>query len=181
MSTVLAPPGLRQIGLHWEGRGGDVLLRTLVARLKRRNGAIKQGVRAVSLRMIDDQCVGVEAVENTVSCSFDAKTVVLAAPKEGVVKQLIFSKTAAGAPVKSFPGGTKRVYVRLVFSARPKQGPLKVLWAQPDGSAVITIKKRIADVVTTFIASNRPFKRGKWHAIVTAHGVRVAYVAVKIV
>ena len=34
MSTVLAPPGLRQTGLHWEGRGGDVMLRTLGERLE---------------------------------------------------------------------------------------------------------------------------------------------------
>lgn len=78
MSTVLAPPGLRQTGLHWEGRGGDVMLRTLGERLQRRGGTLKRGLRAVSLRMNGGRCVGIEADEDAISRGFEAKRVVLA-------------------------------------------------------------------------------------------------------
>jgi hypothetical protein len=118
---------------------------------------------------------------NGIALAPQSKTVVLAAPKEGVVKQVIFSKTATGPPLKTFPFGTKKVYVRFIFSAQPKKGPLKVLWAQPDGSKVLTIKKRITGVVATWIASNHALKKGTWHAIMTTRGVRCASAAVKIV
>jgi len=109
------------------------------------------------------------------------QTVVLAAPKEGVVKQVIFSKTANGPPLKTFPFGTKKVYVRFIFSAKPTKGPLKVLWTQPDGSVLLRINKRITPVVSTWVASNHPLRKGTWHALLQARGVRVASAAVKIV
>ena len=37
---VLAPPGRSRPGLDWEGRGGDVLLRTLEANLIKRGGVL---------------------------------------------------------------------------------------------------------------------------------------------
>jgi hypothetical protein len=110
-----------------------------------------------------------------------SKTVVLAAPKEGVVKQVIFSRTANGPALKSFPFGIKKVYVRFIFSAKPRKGPLKVLWTQPDGSVLLRINKRISPIVSTWVASNHPLRKGTWHALLQARGVRVASAAVKIV
>lgn len=78
MSTVLAPPGLRQTGLHWEGRGGDVMLRTLGTHLtERRNGKLIRATRAKRLVMEGDRCVGIE-VEGSVNGIVRANAVVLA-------------------------------------------------------------------------------------------------------
>lgn len=77
-STVLAPPMLQQFGLHWRGRGGDVLLRTLAERMAAGGGKIVRGARASSLRMANRRCVGVEAECDGRLTTFDADAVVIA-------------------------------------------------------------------------------------------------------
>lgn len=49
-NRVLAPPRPNFPGLHWEGRGGDVMLRTLEANLRKRGGSLRRGTRATALR-----------------------------------------------------------------------------------------------------------------------------------
>jgi len=56
----LSPPGVRQTGLNWRGRAGDVLLRTLGERLQARGGQVLRGMAAQRLLMEGGQCVGVE-------------------------------------------------------------------------------------------------------------------------
>lgn len=46
---ILAPPQYPRAGLHWPGRGGDVLLRTLEQRLVERKGGVVRGARVVEL------------------------------------------------------------------------------------------------------------------------------------
>jgi fumarate reductase flavoprotein subunit len=58
---VLAPPGRSRPGLDWEGRAGDVLLRTLGENLAKRGGAIQRGMRAQSLILENSRCCGVIA------------------------------------------------------------------------------------------------------------------------
>lgn len=58
-SHVLAPPALQRQGLEWEGRAGDVLLRTLSTALKQSGGQIRLGARAEQLVMEGARCVGV--------------------------------------------------------------------------------------------------------------------------
>ena len=48
-SCILAPPARTGPGLEWEGRGGDVMLRTLESNLLKRGGELLRGMRAVSL------------------------------------------------------------------------------------------------------------------------------------
>ena len=50
-AVVLAPPRRFVEGLDWEGRGGDVLLRTLEANLVTRGGQLLRGTCAESLVM----------------------------------------------------------------------------------------------------------------------------------
>ena len=57
----LAPPGVRQTGLNWKGRAGDVMLRTLGERLQSRGGRILRGMAAQRLLMEGGRCLGVEA------------------------------------------------------------------------------------------------------------------------
>ncbi|MFJ1256666.1 FAD-dependent oxidoreductase [Cupriavidus sp. CuC1] len=57
--NFLAPPSLMESGLHWQGRGGDVMLRTLRDRLNALGGALLQGARARRLEMDQGRCAGV--------------------------------------------------------------------------------------------------------------------------
>ena len=56
----LAPPGVRQTGLNWRGRAGDVMLRTLGDRLQSRGGRLQRGIAAERLLMEGGRCVGVQ-------------------------------------------------------------------------------------------------------------------------
>lgn len=56
----LAPPGVRQTGLNWRGRAGDVMLRTLGERLRSRGGQLQRGTTARHLIMDAGRCIGVE-------------------------------------------------------------------------------------------------------------------------
>jgi fumarate reductase flavoprotein subunit len=75
--STLAPPLVAKPGLHWEGRGGDVLLRTLDAAFTKANGTILRGARARCVRMDGDRCVGVEFDQQGKAVSLDAGTVML--------------------------------------------------------------------------------------------------------
>lgn len=58
----LAPPGVRNTGLNWRWRAGDVMLRTLNARLRALGGVFDQGATALSLEIERGRVRGV-AVE----------------------------------------------------------------------------------------------------------------------
>lgn len=57
----LAPPGVRNTGLNWRWRAGDVMLRTLGARLAALGGVLDTGVRARALTVARGQVRGVVA------------------------------------------------------------------------------------------------------------------------
>src|SRR5690348_6269749 len=75
---VLAPPRRLQAGLDWEGRGGDVLMRNLEARIARQGGVVLRGTRAQSLVMENGACVGVEAAGAGGKSRIEAAAVVIA-------------------------------------------------------------------------------------------------------
>jgi fumarate reductase flavoprotein subunit len=76
--NALAPPGVRQTGLNWRGRAGDVLLRTLAARLAQRGGVFMRGVRAQQLTMEEGRCVGLSGTRNGAPFSMRSGAVVIA-------------------------------------------------------------------------------------------------------
>ena len=75
---VLAPPGRSRPGLDWEGRAGDVLLRTLGENLAKRGGAIQRGTRAQSLIVENGRCCGVVARTAEGEVRLTARAVVIA-------------------------------------------------------------------------------------------------------
>ena len=78
---VLAPPGRSRPGLDWEGRGGDVLLRTLEANLVKRGGVLVRGAKAQSLivdRNDGGRCVGVMTQVNGTQREWRGRAVVIA-------------------------------------------------------------------------------------------------------
>lgn len=75
---VLAPPSRTGPGLDWEGRGGDVLLRTLEANLKKRGARILRATRARALKVSGPSGIEVEAVQNGAATAFRASAVVIA-------------------------------------------------------------------------------------------------------
>ena len=74
---TLAPPILLQGRTYWEGRGGDVLLRTLGGALKTLGGTLMLGARAVRLLMQDGRCVGLEMEHQGARVPVRAGSVVL--------------------------------------------------------------------------------------------------------
>jgi fumarate reductase flavoprotein subunit len=75
---VLAPPGRSRPGLDWEGRGGDVLLRTLEAQLVKRGGVLVRGAKAQSLISENAKCVGVVAQHQGAAHEWRGRAVVIA-------------------------------------------------------------------------------------------------------
>lgn len=77
-SFVLAPPGIAALGRQWEGRAGDVLLRTLESKLTAAQGKILRGHAAFELIMEDSRCTGVRAHSGDGLVECFGKAVVLA-------------------------------------------------------------------------------------------------------
>lgn len=75
---VLAPPGRAKPGIDWEGRAGDVLLRTLEQQLNKRGGSIVRGAHAQALLAEAGRCVGVIANHEGTQKEFRARAVILA-------------------------------------------------------------------------------------------------------
>ena len=75
---VLVPPGRSRPGLDWEGRGGDVLLRTLEANLVKRGGTLTRGAKAQSLITENGCCVGVVGEHSGLTHEWRARAVVIA-------------------------------------------------------------------------------------------------------
>ncbi len=75
---TLAPPGRVRPGLDWEGRSGDVLLRTLEQQLNKRGGAVVRNTRARSLINEGGKCTGVVAECGGVNKDYRARAVVIA-------------------------------------------------------------------------------------------------------
>jgi len=74
----LAPPSLLQPGLNWQGRGGDMLLRTLGQLLERHGGASLRGARALQLVMREGRCAGVDYERDGQTRTLEADVVMLA-------------------------------------------------------------------------------------------------------
>lgn len=75
--TTLAPPIATKGRDYWHGRGGDVMLRTLHAELKKSGGTLLVNTRVLNLRMAGGTCVGVEAEQNGARVNLDARNVVI--------------------------------------------------------------------------------------------------------
>ncbi len=69
----LAPPGVQKTGLNWQGRAGDVMLRTLGAALARHGGRLLRGAEATGLKVAAGRIAGVTLVrdgaETTLACA----------------------------------------------------------------------------------------------------------------
>ena len=75
--NTLAPPIVLKPGLHWEGRGGDVMLRTLTASFKAKGGTLMLGTRATKLDMQNGRCAGVHVEREGCTEIIPANNVVL--------------------------------------------------------------------------------------------------------
>lgn len=73
----LAPPRIRRTGVHWRGRGGDTMLRTLTAALEQMGGRVLLGHAAQSLLMQAGHCTGVVARHGGRNITFAADAVVI--------------------------------------------------------------------------------------------------------
>jgi len=78
-SFMLSPPTITPQGRQWQGRGGDVMLRTLEAGLTKLGGSVNRGYRVTGLSMRGDSVRGVTG-ERASGEAFElsASTVVIA-------------------------------------------------------------------------------------------------------
>jgi fumarate reductase flavoprotein subunit len=74
----MAPPRPVTPGLDWKGRGPDVSLRLLAARLKELGGDVALGTRVKALRMSQGRCIGVVAETEDGEADWSAANVVIA-------------------------------------------------------------------------------------------------------
>ena len=86
---LLAPPRRQQAGPDWEGRGGDVLLRTLEARLSALGGKIHRATKATGLLTEQGCCVGVAAEHAGQQRDYRAGAVVIADGGFGASQDLL--------------------------------------------------------------------------------------------
>lgn len=77
-NLVLAPPALQRLGLDWRGRGGDVLLRTLLAGLGNAGGRFLAGHRANELLVQGGRCEGLSGTSSAGPFLVRARAVVIA-------------------------------------------------------------------------------------------------------
>lgn len=75
---VMAPPRSISPGPDWKGRGPDVMLRTLLTRLRARNAEVLLETKVVALLQKDGACVGVRAVSGGREVELQARAVVIA-------------------------------------------------------------------------------------------------------
>jgi fumarate reductase flavoprotein subunit len=74
---TLAPPIATKGRNYWEGRGGDVMLRTLASELEKSGGKILRGTRAAQLVMRDGACAGLLAEQASGPVEIPARAVVV--------------------------------------------------------------------------------------------------------
>ena len=74
---TLAPPIATKGRNYWEGRGGDVMLRTLAGELEKAGGKILRGTRAKHLVMREGACAGIHAEQASGSVEIAARAVVI--------------------------------------------------------------------------------------------------------
>jgi fumarate reductase flavoprotein subunit len=74
---TLAPPIQTKGRNYWQGRGGDVLLRTLGGELEKAGGMLLRGTEAKRLIMRDGACVGVECVQKSEALEIAAKSIII--------------------------------------------------------------------------------------------------------
>ncbi|CAM4135741.1 FAD-dependent oxidoreductase 2 FAD binding domain-containing protein [Bordetella tumbae] len=74
---TLAPPILTKGRNYWEGRGGDVLLRTLASALEKAGGRIQRGARGTGLLMRGDTCVGLRVEYAGTTAEIPTRSVVI--------------------------------------------------------------------------------------------------------
>ena len=75
---VFAPPRRRRPGLDWEGRSGDVLLKTLEASLLERGGVLKRGSKATHLLAKGRRVCGVEVETVDGPVAYECRAVLIA-------------------------------------------------------------------------------------------------------
>jgi hypothetical protein len=79
-------------------------------------------------------------------------TIVLPAPREGVVRRAFPALSAGGPPVRVVPAGTTRLFGRFVFQAQPRRGQrVQVVWYRADGTLIGRIRKANRPTVVTWI------------------------------
>jgi hypothetical protein len=107
---------------------------------------------------------------------------VIGAPPEGVVSRAYASTGEHGSPRSRFSRSTAALFVHFRFVSRPDAShPLMATWYRP-GNALAgrPVGKRVTDVVTTFVKSDRALPNGRWICVLHAGRVVVKRLVIPI-
>ena len=158
---TLAPPTVNPQNRGWEGRGGDVLLRTLEAALTKTGGRVLRGMSAKKLRMNGSCCVGVEG-ENASGSRFSVQAAANVIADGGF-------QTSLGLLAEAITPAPEKVFQR---NARTGFGD-GLRMAREAGAAITELRGFYGHILSADAFSNEKLWPHLWLDFVAAAGVMV--------
>jgi hypothetical protein len=94
------------------------------------------------------------------------RTVVLAAPPEGIVGEAFVSRKQHGRPIAYVPAAAREVWATFVFEAPPRAGrPIVIRWYRPNGKLLGEVRKPANRArVSSFLRGRTRLPTGAWRA-----------------
>ena len=125
--------------------------------------------------------VSLTGTSSRASLPLQLRTLTLAGPPEGVVKNAFASASEMAPPAASLPAKTAQAWAHFKFASQPKAGlPLTVTWYWPDGRILGTVPKPNVPEVWSFLREDGGIASGAWRAELRAGGVVVKELIVRI-
>jgi len=158
---TLAPPTLNPQNRGWEGRGGDVLLRTLEAALTKSGGRVIRGMCATKLRMDGALCVGLNG-DNATSGKFSVVAAATVVADGGFqTSPSLLAEAITTAPDKVFQRNARTGFGDGLRMAREA------------GAAVTALRGFYGHILSADAFSNEKLWPHLWLDFVAAAGVLV--------
>jgi fumarate reductase flavoprotein subunit len=158
---TLAPPTVNPQNRGWEGRGGDVLLRTLEAALTKTGGRVMRGMSATKLRMQGSRCAGIEG-ENAAGGIFSVEAAATVVADGGF-------QTSPGLLAEAITPAPEKIFQR---NARTGFGD-GLRMAREAGAAVTELRGFYGHILSADAFNNEKLWPHLWLDFVAAAGVLV--------
>jgi hypothetical protein len=100
-------------------------------------------------------------------------------PAEGVATRAVIATRKNGPAVLTVPEPVKQLWVTFTLAVQPASRLVTVSWYRPNGS-IDRLQKPAGGSVTSFVSSARPLAPGRWHAVLSANGLVIKDVAIRI-
>jgi hypothetical protein len=109
------------------------------------------------------------------------RTVVIAAPPEGVASRAFAAARQNGPPSLRLPGRRTILWGYFRLAALPRRGVLTTTWIRPDGRPQSgAVRKPRTALISTFVEDRSGIRPGTWRCVLRAGRVVVARLSVRI-